>query len=69
MITGTVRRYGRNKAGIKDNKLVCSRVYLDMDNLNSQYDMCTEKIKKEKFGALEICEGKMRALPVFSSLV
>lgn len=69
MITGTVRRYGRNKAGIKDNKLACSRVYLDMDNLDSQYDMCTEKIKKEKFGALEICEGKINELCQFSRLL
>jgi len=48
MITGTVKLYGRNKAGIKDNKLACNRVYLDMDNLDSQYDMCTEKISNRK---------------------
>ncbi|KAF5633397.1 hypothetical protein F52700_6089 [Fusarium sp. NRRL 52700] len=31
------------KAGIKDNKLACNRVYLDMDSLNSQHDICTAK--------------------------
>jgi hypothetical protein len=48
MITGTVKLYGRNKAGIKDNKLACNRVYLDMDSFDNQFDTCTEKSSNRK---------------------